>query len=270
MVKNYHFKKGSRAYCPRSRARLQIPSIAIMKKNLPLPPLIAIKCGMVTAYDASNKLTAATIIAPIPYQLSDKTDSYEYVRGQQNYDYSKYVHVKNTQGKENLKNVIKINYMPAKIKSAKRNKIITRSWALPQNYIKQDYKFESVVAAYLKLSKVKLSGVTTGKGFVGSIKRFGLTLKKRKHSRAGKTRHRGGGSRTPAKVLPTIPMPGGMGYTTRTYVGIEHINKYNPQLINKLNTYSIRGFGKLPKNILLIKGSIPGPQHRCVMLYHEF
>ena len=271
MVKNYHFKKGSRAYNPRKRSRLQIPSISVLKKSLGVPPLICIKCGMTTAYDNTNQLVAATIMVPIPYEISDKGVNYGLISQSKNYDYPKYVHVKdgNFDGYSKVKKIVNIKYTPHKIKSAKRNKPIMKSWATPENYVKQKYQFEKVFDCYVKKNKLKICAVTTGKGFVGSIKRFGLRLKKRKHSRAGKTRHKGGGSRTPKKVLPVIPMPGGMGYTKRTYVGIKLINEYNAELLKKLQNYSIPNYGTLSKNILLLKGSIPGPQNRCVMIYDE-
>jgi large subunit ribosomal protein L3 len=111
-----------------------------------------------------------------------------------------------------------------------------------------------------------ITGITKGKGFNGAVKRFGITLRKRKHSRAKKTRHIGTlGPWHPHHVRWQVPMAGQMGFQQRTEFN-KRIIKIgdNPDEINPAGGFL--HYGLVRGNYVLIKGSIPGPAKRLVRI----
>jgi large subunit ribosomal protein L3 len=109
---------------------------------------------------------------------------------------------------------------------------------------------------------VDTHSITTGKGFQGVVKRFGVTLKSHKSEK--KRRSIGNlGPFTPRRVSFKVPQTGQMGCHTRT-----EYNKLilgmgnNPEDVNQSG--GIRGYGVVKGNYLLIKGSIPGPKKRLI------
>jgi large subunit ribosomal protein L3 len=110
---------------------------------------------------------------------------------------------------------------------------------------------------------VDVRAVTKGKGFAGVVKRFGVKVRSRKSG--GKRRHIGNiGSVGHGRVLPgAVAMAGQLGFQNRT--------EYNKKIL-KIGEDGIQpkggftGYGKVPKNYLLIEGSVPGPRKRLVML----
>jgi large subunit ribosomal protein L3 len=108
-----------------------------------------------------------------------------------------------------------------------------------------------------------VKAVTKGKGFQGPVKRFGVTIRGRKHEK--KRRHVGTlGSVRVARVLPgKLAMPGQLGFQTRT--------EYNKRLlkIGKGDIAPKGGFvnyGIVKGDYILVHGSVPGPKKRLVML----
>lgn len=105
--------------------------------------------------------------------------------------------------------------------------------------------------------------VTTGKGFQGSVKRFGLKTGKHKAEKV-KRKAMSLGPWMPRKVDHRVPQHGQMGYQTRC--------DYNKWLIKILEPENAKIKGGIikygnPKNtVLLIKGSIPGPKKRLIRL----
>jgi len=115
-------------------------------------------------------------------------------------------------------------------------------------------------------SYVDVHGITKGKGFQGTVKRFGVKIRQHKSE---KTKRGIGnlGSWTPKRVQYTVPQAGRMGYHQRT--------EYN-KLVLKLDTDPTKinpegGFlhyGLVKNNYIIIKGSIPGPAKRPIVLTH--
>jgi large subunit ribosomal protein L3 len=97
--------------------------------------------------------------------------------------------------------------------------------------------------------QVDVSGVSKGKGFQGAIKRHGQTRGPLTH---GSKYHRGLGSMgpgtTPGKVRKGKKMPGHMGARNMTVQNLE----------------VVRADGE--KNLLLIKGAVPGIRGALVMI----
>lgn len=103
--------------------------------------------------------------------------------------------------------------------------------------------------------------ITKGKGWQGSVKRFGTAQQRRKAT--GKRRHIGSlGAWHPGYVHYTVPMPGQMGYHKRTEIN-KRIMKVGPASeINPLGGFT--QYGVLKNDYLLIKGSLAGPQKRLI------
>jgi len=91
--------------------------------------------------------------------------------------------------------------------------------------------------------KVKVSGISRGKGFAGSIKRHGFSRGPMTH---GSRYHRGpgshGASAFPARVFPGRKLPGRMGGERVTVEGLEVVDV------------------DVDRGLLLVKGGVPGPR----------
>ena len=90
--------------------------------------------------------------------------------------------------------------------------------------------------------KIKVSGVSVGKGFQGTIKRHGFTRGPVSHG-SHNIRKPGsiGASATPSRVFKGVRMSGRMGGTRVTQRGLV-VHQIDPE-----------------RNLLLIRGSVPGP-----------
>jgi large subunit ribosomal protein L3 len=91
--------------------------------------------------------------------------------------------------------------------------------------------------------RVKIAGVSKGKGFQGTIKRHNFKSGPKSHG-SHNVRAPGsiGASADPARVRPGIRGPGQMGNKRATQPGLEIVG-VDPQ-----------------KNLLLVRGSVPGPR----------
>lgn len=91
--------------------------------------------------------------------------------------------------------------------------------------------------------KVDVSGVSKGKGFAGTIKRWHFTMGDATHGNS--LSHRAPGSigqrQTPGRVFPGKKMSGQMGNVRRTSVSLEVIQV------------------DVDRGLLLVKGALPGP-----------
>jgi len=110
---------------------------------------------------------------------------------------------------------------------------------------------------------VDISAVTKGKGFQGSITRWGI---KRPQHKAQKVRRKAAtlGPWHPAKVRPTTPQMGQMGFHTRT--------EYNKRILKIGKSDEIgnpagwKNYGAIKSNFVLIKGSVAGHTRRAILL----
>ena len=96
---------------------------------------------------------------------------------------------------------------------------------------------------------IDVSGVTKGKGFQGVIKRHGQARGRMTH---GSGFHRApgsmGGASDPSKVFKSKKLPGHMGHTTVTVQNLTVVDVDDD------------------KNVILVKGSVPGPNGQVVSL----
>ena len=99
------------------------------------------------------------------------------------------------------------------------------------------------VEAFEPGQKVKISGVSKGKGFQGTIKRHNFSRGPASHG-SHNVRAPGsiGASATPSRVLKGIRGPGRMGGKRSTQRGLEVVDVVAPE------------------NLLLVRGSVPGPR----------
>ena len=131
------------------------------------------------------------------------------------------------------------------------------------NYVK------SLLGKEIKLSEIFKEGqevdvhaVTKGKGFQGTVKRFGVKIRQHKSEKT----KRGAGSLgpwTPKRVSYQSAQPGKMGYHTRTeynklFVKIGN----NPSEINPKGGFN--HYGLIKNDYVLLKGSVPGAIKRPI------
>jgi len=109
---------------------------------------------------------------------------------------------------------------------------------------------------------VDASAVTKAFGFTGPVKRFGIRIQTRKDKQMH--RHTGSiGSTVPRHIDWRVPLPGQHGFHTRTdynkkVIMIDDASKVTP-------SGGFVGYG-LPKSVILVEGSVPGPRKRLIRL----
>lgn len=115
-----------------------------------------------------------------------------------------------------------------------------------------------------KGTQIDIRGVTKGKGFQGTVKRFGVAIR---HHKSEKTKRGIGnlGAWTPKRVDFRVPQPGKMGYHLRT--------EYNKQILTigengKEITPKggLHRYGIIKNPYLLLAGSCAGTPKRTVVL----
>ncbi|WP_424355345.1 50S ribosomal protein L3 [Methanobacterium sp. MBAC-LM] len=114
--------------------------------------------------------------------------------------------------------------------------------------------------------------ITKGKGFQGPVKRWGIRIQYGKAARSSKGRHVGSlGPWSPERTMWTVPQAGQMGYHKRT--------EYNKQILkiadaSEVDAVNPEGgfvkYGLVKNNYVLVKGSLPGPSKRLVILRKAF
>jgi large subunit ribosomal protein L3 len=108
------------------------------------------------------------------------------------------------------------------------------------------------VEAFAPGEKVKVSGISIGKGYQGTIKRHNFKRGPKSHG-SHNIRKPGsiGASATPSRVFKGIRMAGRMGAKRRTQIG--------------LTVHSVRP----DENLLLVKGAVPGPKNGLVEIRED-
>jgi len=108
---------------------------------------------------------------------------------------------------------------------------------------------------------VDAHAVTTGKGFQGPVKRFGVAIRSHKSEKT----KRGPGAIGPWRggKMTKVPMAGQMGYHTRTERNKLVIQVGNePEKINPKGGF--QGYGVVKNPYALFRGSLPGPDKRLI------
>lgn len=99
-------------------------------------------------------------------------------------------------------------------------------------------------------SEVDVTGTTKGKGFAGTIKRWGFKSYRRTHGSHKNERRPGsvGACATPSRILKGKRMAGRMGHVTSTALNLAIVSS------------------DVENGILAIKGAIPGPKGAIVLV----
>jgi large subunit ribosomal protein L3 len=110
--------------------------------------------------------------------------------------------------------------------------------------------------------------VTKGKGFQGPVKRFGIRIQYGKAARSSKARHVGSiGPWTPARTMWTVAMAGQMGYHKRTEYNKKILKIGESSQVDEVNPKGgFVKYGLVKNGFVVLKGSIPGPSKRLVVL----
>jgi large subunit ribosomal protein L3 len=99
---------------------------------------------------------------------------------------------------------------------------------------------------------VKVTGISIGKGFAGTIKRHNFSRGPKTHgSRNIRKPGSIGSSATPSRVFKGMKMAGRMGGTRATQVGLT-VHSVDPE-----------------HNLLMVKGAVPGPKNGIVEVREE-
>jgi large subunit ribosomal protein L3 len=196
--------------------------------------IIGRKIGMTQVFDPeSGSVTPVTVIeaGPCPVVLvrTQEVDGYE---------------------------AVQLAYQPVadrKLSKAERGHLATNGVGAHRHLVEFRGPSEAVVGEDVTVEtfqpgdKVKVSGISIGKGFQGTIKRHNFARGPVSHG-SHNVRKPGsiGASATPSRVFKGIRMAGQMGAKRATQVG--------------LTVHDV----DVERNLLLVKGAVPGPKNGLV------
>ncbi|MDD2445855.1 MAG: 50S ribosomal protein L3 [Clostridia bacterium] len=198
--------------------------------------IIGKKLGMTQVFTASGKVIPVTVVEAGPCTVI----------------------AKKTAEKDGYKSLV-VAY--GDIKESRVNKpqltVFKRINANPKKFIKEfDLAGDYEVGAEIKCDifsendKVDVSGISKGHGFSGVIKRHGFRRNRMSHGAGPIHREVGstGASSTPARVFKNKKMPGQFGHVNVTIQNLEVVK------VDK------------DRNLLLIKGCVPGPRGSVIVV----
>lgn len=114
---------------------------------------------------------------------------------------------------------------------------------------------------------VDLHAITTGRGYQGPVKRFGIGLKASKSEKGRRRPGSLGGWSGQQHFMYRNANAGQTGYHQRVQYNNQIIKiTDNPEEINPKGGFVNYGEGKKGNEFLLIKGSVPGPKKRMIAL----
>jgi large subunit ribosomal protein L3 len=130
------------------------------------------------------------------------------------------------------------------------------------SFVKENLNKEISFSEFFEKGElVDVRGLTTGRGFQGPVKRFGIKLKASK-SEKGTRRPGSLGPWHPARVIFRVPMAGQTGFFTRVV--------YNNKIVDlgkaENNFKNIKNYGDIKTEYLILRGSIQGPSKRQIVL----
>ncbi len=125
-----------------------------------------------------------------------------------------------------------------------------REFTVPAEEIRELKRGDVLTAEiFAKGDKVKVIGVSKGKGFQGVVKRHGFHGSPATHGHKDQLRMPGSiGSTDPARVFKGLRMPGHMGDQQVTISGLEIVEVDNE------------------KNVLYVKGAVPGARNGMLLI----
>ena len=132
-------------------------------------------------------------------------------------------------------------------------------------FVKKLIGKELSLSDFSKSDLLDVRVLTIGKGTQGPIKRFGATLRFHK-SEKGLRKIGSIGPWHPARVTYQVPMAGQMGYFSRVVYNLNLVNsgKISDKDINPSSGFP--HYGKIKTSYVLLRGSVPGPAKRQILL----
>jgi len=199
--------------------------------------ILGLKVGMTQIFDNEGKAVPVTVIAANPNIVVQKktieNEGYEAI--QVGFD---------DKAEKKVTKPLKGHFAKAKVAT----KRYLREFRL-EDAASYEVGQEIKVDIFKEGDRVDISGVSKGKGFAGAIKRHNFHRGPMKH---GSKYHRWAGSMgassSPSRTIPGKKLPGHMGAENTTVVNLEVV-KVDPE-----------------KNIILVKGGVPGIRGSLVMI----
>ncbi len=109
--------------------------------------------------------------------------------------------------------------------------------------------------------------ITTGKGYQGPVKRFGIGLKGHKSEKSRRAPGSLGGWKSQGKVMYRVAHAGQMGMQQRIMLNSWLLKiGAKPEEINPKGGFIT--YGNVRNTYLLVKGSVPGPKKRLITFTH--
>ena len=215
--------------------------------------ILATKVGMTQIFNADGQLVPVTVLEAGPCVVTQiKTVSNDGYSAVQIGFADKKLRVtsKDDAGKKEIRNRHGLNKAQAGhfAKAGVEGKRFVREFKLENA---ADYNLADVITAdiFAEGDKVDATAISKGKGFQGAIKRHGQSRGPMAH---GSKFHRHAGSNgacsSPSKVFKGKKMPGHMGSKKITIQNLEIVRV------------------DAEKNLLLIKGAVPGPKKSLVTI----
>ncbi len=132
-------------------------------------------------------------------------------------------------------------------------------------FIKENLGKDISVGDVFSDGLVDVRGVTKGYGTNGPVKRFGIALKDHK-SEKGQRRPGSLAPWHPARVTFRAPQAGQTGYHSRVCYNslILEVGKLSEKDVNKKGGF--KQYGVVKNDYLVLKGSVPGPAKRGIMV----
>ena len=134
-------------------------------------------------------------------------------------------------------------------------------------YIKEHLGKELTAADVFAAGEmIDVRAVTKGKGFQGTVKRYGVRCTSHKSEKVVRG-VAAMGAWTPKRVGYRIPQPGKMGYHLRSEYNKQIIKLGSAETVDEVNPLAgLHQYGLLKNNYLLVRGSIAGPRKKAVLL----
>jgi large subunit ribosomal protein L3 len=287
-------RKGSLQYWPRKRASKFLPNVnwSAVNSGKNLQGFIGYKAGMVSVCVKDNSadsmtkgkkiIVPATVIECPPMKvfsvrfykngvvatevLAENLDK-ELKRKLKLPKSSKKLSEIKTEDYEDLRLIVYSEPKKAEIKKTPdlSEVAIAGDYNSKVNFAKEKLGKEILISEIFDSGQlVDIRGLTKGKGLVGPVKRFGITLKQHK-SEKGQRRPGSLGPWHPARVTFRTPLAGQLGMFTRVIYNnkIISIGKPTPE---ETKLKAIKNYGDIKSDYIILEGSVQGSAKRQLLI----
>jgi len=298
-------RKGSMQFWPRKRAEKMLPRVnwkpfaiktASQKPNF--LSFIGYKAGMASAFVKDNTPDSMTkgkrIIIPVTILecptmkilsvrfYKNKKIAKEVINEVLDKDLKRKIRMpkKKIDAKELIEKIEKENnfdevrvvlYSEAKKTELKKTPDITEVAISGSNlndkikFIKENLTKEISINEVFPKGMVDLRGLTTGKGFSGAVKRFGIHYRNHKAEK-GQRRVGSIGGWHPIGVRFTVPRAGGLGNFARMVLNSPIVSSKKFSAEDSIAKRVFMNYGQVKTDYIILKGSVQGPQKRQLIL----